>query len=465
MANKDTMMPPPLCVDDYTTNDLDVDITSFRHLLAQSPSSSVAVANVIPPPLSTEELVRIAASKFILSHSTDSSFHLSTATLSGPESESVELTQLLLEAAEKVGGGDLDSALTFLQKCDLSSSPSGTPIQRLVFYYSRALRLRIDREIGGSIATKEQSSSPSLDLYKVVMTPSFRLIELHRKIPFAQVAQFAGIQSIVEHVEKSRNIHVIDFGIRNGHQWTILMQALASRKRRRVKHLKITAVATLGKHLIEQTGNRLLSFAQGMNLSCSFHVVMVNDLTELTRNHFEIEPEEALAVLAEYIVNTLTKPADRIDSVIRAIRNLYPTVMVVTEVEVNMNSPIFVNRFVESLFFASAYFDCFEDCMDRCEEARVYGESMLFGEGSKVVVAVEGDERFTRNMKADVWRVYFKRVGMVEAAMSQSSLYQAELVAKKVPCWSQCAVSTDEKSLIVSWKGTPILSVTAWRFS
>ncbi|CAN0855456.1 DELLA protein RGL2 [Linum grandiflorum] len=446
MANKDIMILPSLCVDDYSPNDFDIDV-------------DVEITSLAQRTLSIEELVRIAASKFILSHSHDSSFHLSTTTLSEPESESVELTQLLLEAAEKVGSGDLQSAQTFLQKCDLASSPSGTPIQRLVFYYSRALRLRIGREIGG-ISTGEQSS-PSSDLYKVVMTPSCKSVEFHSKIPFSQVAQFAGIQTIVEHVEKFRSIHVIDFGIRNGNQWAILMQALASRKRRRLKHLKITAVATFGKHLIEQTGTRLLSFAQEMKLSCSFHVVMVRDLAELRRGHFEIEPEEAVAVLAQYIVNTLTEPVGRIDSVIRAIRSLYPTVMVVTEVEVNTNSPIFVNRFVESLFYASAYFDCFEDCMDRCEEARVYGESMLFGEGSKVVVE---EERFIRSMKADVWRVYFKRVGMMEAGLSPSSLYQAELVAKKVPCWRQCTVGRNGKSLVVGWKGTPIISLTAWKF-
>ncbi|CAN1281522.1 DELLA protein RGL2 [Linum perenne] len=444
-----------LCVDDYSIN---LDNTGIIDAL------QITIADDDSPPgssgLSIENLVRIAASKFIRSHSDDSSFHHFTP-LSRSESEGVDLTQILLEAAERVGNGQLDGAETFLQQCDLLSSASGTPIQRLVYYYSRALRVRIDREIGGN-ESKEQSS---FDLYKLVMTPSFRFVEFHKKVPFAQVAQFAGIQSIVEHVERSKKIHVIDFGIRNGHQWTILMQALASRKRRRVSHLKITAVATSGKHLVEQTGQRLISFAQGMNLSCSFHVVMVQDLTELTRDHFEIEPEEVVAVLAEYIVNTLTKPVERLDTIIRAIRSLYPTVMVVTEMEVNMNSPVFVNRFVESLFFSSVYFDCFEDCMDRHDASRIYGESMLFGEGSKMVVGIEGEERFIRSMKADVWRVYFRRMGMVEAILSESSLYQAELVAKKVASWRACTVGINEKSLIIGWKGTPILSVTAWKFS
>lgn len=37
--------------------------------------------------------------------------------------------------------------------------------------------------------------------------------------------------------------------------------------------------------------------------------------------------------------------------------------MVVNEPKINTALPSFVNRFVESLFYFSAYFDCLEACM------------------------------------------------------------------------------------------------------
>ncbi|CAI0467013.1 unnamed protein product [Linum tenue] len=139
--------------------------------------------------------------------------------------------------------------------------------------------------------------------------------------------------------------------------------------------------------------------------------------------------------------------------------------MVVTEVEGNQNSVAFVSRFVETLFFASAYFDCLEKCLGGQDEPlRGFAESTLMGEGSKIVLAIEGPERIIRNMKVDVWRTYFQRFGMAEAKLSSSSLYQAELVAKRLPSWSPCTVGMDGKSLIVGWKGMPIKSVTAWKF-
>ncbi|TXG71588.1 hypothetical protein EZV62_000167 [Acer yangbiense] len=100
-------------------------------------------------------------------------------------------------------------------------------------------------------------------------------------------------------------------------------------------------------------------------------------------------------------------------------------------VSANHNSLVFVNRFIEALFFFNAYFDCLESCMKHNDSQRMIIESMFFGEGITNIVATEGEERKVRNVKLDVWRAFFTRYGMEEAEMSMSSLYQADLVMKK----------------------------------
>ncbi|CAI0626620.1 unnamed protein product [Linum tenue] len=442
--------------------------SSFQSGAIEDPPQSMLPVGAA---LSVEDLVRIAASQFVGSHSNHHDVMMSSGafhdvTLSEEESESVELTRILLEAAENAADRQFDTAGALLQRCHVRSSPAGNPIQRLVFYYSRALTDRIDRETGRTASSRDVAREQSSDLYKAVMTPSIQLAEFHRRIPFSQVAQFAGIQAIVEHLEGSRCIHVVDLAIKNGQQWTILMQALASRPtRRRVQRLKITAVSTVGEQRIEQMGNGLVGFAEGLGLPCVFESVVVPDLAQLSRAHVRIESGQSVAVMAEYVFNTLAEPLDRLDSLIRAVRSLKPCVVVVGEVEGNMNSPVFVNRFVESLFYASAFFDCMEDCMGRDEPTRKYGEATLFGESSKIVSAIDGRERIVRSMKVDVWRTYFRRMGMVEEEMSPLSLYQANLVARKVPCWKPCTVKMNGKGLMVGWKGTKINSVTAWSFT
>ena len=114
---------------------------------------------------------------------------------------------------------------------------------------------------------------------------------------------------------------------------------------------------------------------------------------------------------------------NRIENIMRVIRVMNPCLMVVSEIEANHNSPIFVNRFIEVLFFFGAYFDCIATCMKQNCKNREIIESMFFGEGIRNMVAAEGEERKIRHVKFDVWRAFFVRYGMEEAEFSMSSLY------------------------------------------
>ncbi|CAN1161622.1 DELLA protein GAI1 [Linum perenne] len=293
------------------------------------------------------------------------------------------------------------------------------------------------------------------------------LLEFYEKLPFGQVTNFAAIQAVVDSVANATRIHIVDFNIKNGEQWTIFMQALISRPEENpVEHLKITSIGTMYKDMLEETGQRLTEFAEAMAFPFSYKVIMVEDLMELKEDMLEIDfEEESVAVLSEHMFSTLISSVEKMDYVMKVIRKMKPCVMVMTEVEANNNSPLFVNRFVEALFFGGAFFDCLEVCMERDNPHRMFVESTIYGEAVKIVVANEGEERGVRNVKMDAWRAYFGRFGMVEADLSFSCVYQAELVAKKFPSWKSCTVEVVGKSLIVGWKGTPIHSVTAWNLT
>ncbi|CAN1806559.1 DELLA protein GAI1 [Linum perenne] len=320
------------------------------------------------------------------------------------------------------------------------------------------LRERIDRETGKE--TLEESAS----FHKILMPPKECFLDFYEKVPFGKVSEFTAIQAVVDSVANATRIHIIDFNVKNGEQWTIFMQALVSREENPVDHLKITAIGTMGKDLLEETGKWLTGFAETMALSFSFKLIMVEDFMDLEEDMFEVDCNETVAILAEYILTTLISPIEKLDYVMKVMRHLNPCVMVVTEVESNQNSAVFVNRFIETLFYTSAFFDCLEVCMDRDSPHRTFAESRIFGQGVRIVVATEGEERVIRSVKMDTWRDYFRRSRMEEADLSFSCLYQAELVAKKFPSWRFCTVDMDRKSLIVRWKGTPIHSVTAWKF-
>ncbi|KAK3188527.1 hypothetical protein Dsin_028088 [Dipteronia sinensis] len=407
--------------------------------------------------LSTEEIMRL---RMLCPCSATLLISLSLA-YPNEEIRDVELAEFLLASAEKVGHQQYDRATRLLNQCDYSSSPKGNPVQRVVYYFSDALRDKINRETGRIELVKKQT----FDVDLAMMSPNPTTLACHEELPFGMVTQFAGIQAIVENVAEAKRIHMIDLAVRNGVQWTVLMQALASRFESPVELLKITAIGDTARDLIEDTGKRLTSFAQSMNLPFSFNIVMVSDMLDVKEDMFEIDhAEERVAVYAQFFLRSFIVLPNRLENIMRVIRNINPCIMVVTEVEANHNSPVFVNRFIEALFFFSAYFDCLESCMKHNDTHRTILESMFFSEGITNIVATEGEERKIRNVKLDVWRAFFARYGMEEVDMSMSSLYQADLLMKKFDRWNSCTMNMDGRSLMTGWKGTLMHSLSVWKF-
>lgn len=421
--------------------------------------------------LSTEEIIRVAGARFIqfstqasnfpytLSHS----FEWSFLGLTEREIRDVELVEFLLASAEKVGCQQFECAIKLLNQCYCLSSNTGNPVQRLVYYFSEALQEKIDRETG-RFTSNGFGKNQSFDIDEAMRSLNPTNLAFHLGIPFAQLAQFSGVQAIVENASEAKKIHIIDIGIKNGVQWTILMQALASRNDCPLELLKISAVGTTSKHLIESTGKRLLSFAQTLNLPFSFKIVMVSDMLDLKEDHFELDADETAAVYSEFALRAMISKPNQLESLMRVIKNINPCVMVVTEVEANHNSPAFVNRFIEALFFFGAYFDCLEDFMKGDDVNRTITESLYFGQGIKNILAADGEERKIRNVKIDVWRAFFARFGLVEAELSTASLFQAKLLVNKFSCGSSCTLNMNGKCLLIGWKGTPLQSFSVWKF-
>nr|KYP47582.1 DELLA protein RGL1 [Cajanus cajan] len=419
--------------------------------------------------MSTEEIIRVAGARYVQysAHWNDSfcipmhPYGLDLGGLSEEENRDVELAQFLLGAAERVGCQQFERANRLLLHCQWNASASATPVQRVIFHFARALRERIDKEIGritvnGSEKNEERELLQKMDT-NVALT-------CHQKIPFNQVMQLTGIQAIVEHVARETKIHLLDLEIKRGVHCIALMQALTERQDCTVKLLKITAIGLNEcKTKIEETCKRLASFAESLNLPFSYKTVFVNDMEEIRDDHFEIEEDEAVAVYSPYFLRCMVARPYCMENLMRVIRNIKPVIMIVLEVEANHNSPSFVTRFIEALFFYSAFFDCLETCIKHEIESRMTIEEVL-SEGIRNIVAMEGRERTVRNVKINVWRRFFARYRMVETGFSESSMYQAELVAKEFAFGKFCTIDKNGKCLIVGWKGTPMHSISAWRF-
>ncbi|PON72385.1 GRAS transcription factor [Trema orientale] len=438
--------------------------------------------------LSTEEIIRIAGSMYIQFYNSQETndvvqyhdfytpmhpFGYALSGLSQGETRDVELVHLLLAAAEKVGYQQYDRATRLLRSCQHLASSRANPVERVVFLFAESLREKIDKENGNSTRRISTSNCTTDTIVRkrnnteIAYGLSTNIISVtcHQQLPFLHVLQFPAIQAIVESFESETKLHVIDLEIRSGTQWTGLMQELAGRndQDRPLELLKITAVGkTQNEVKMKETQNRLMNLAEFLNIPFSFKPVILSDMEDINEALFETEEDEALAVYSSLLLRMMISRPRCLEKLMRVITSLKPSIMVVIEVEANLNSPSFANRFIEALFFYGAFFDCFETCIKQ-EEFKTTMEEIL-SMGIRNIVATENGERVNRSVSVGVWRAFFERYRMVEMKLSDSSLYQASLVAKRFGCGSSLGVERSGKCLMVGWKGTPIHSLSAWKF-
>ncbi|KAL1350918.1 hypothetical protein HN51_014887 [Arachis hypogaea] len=428
--------------------------------------------------LSTEEIMRVAGARYVhySAHWNDDfcipmhPYGLDLGNLSEEENRDVELAQFLLAAAERVGCRQFERASRLLLHCQWNSDVIANAAQRVIFHFAEALRERIKKETGRVMEvvmssyydTQNQNQNEETEMIRKMSVNES--LKCHQKLPFNQVMQFPGVQAMVENLAFETKIHLIDLQIRSGVQCTALMQAMAERKECCVESFKVTAIGTCAeKKKIEGTGQRLTSFAESLNLPFSYKAIIVTDLAEIKLDDFDVDDDEGVAVYSAYFLRTLVSRPNCLENLMLVIRNIKPSIMIVLEIDSNHNSPSFVNRFIDALFYFSAFMDCLETCLKEDSECRMAVEAVCAA-GIRNIVAAEGKERTVRNVKLDVWRRFFARYKMVETGFSESSLYQANLVAKEFTFGKFCSVDKNGKSLIVSWKGAPMHSLSAWKF-
>lgn len=417
--------------------------------------------------LSANQKIELAAENFIhfnsgtreKNHSAVSHTHASTiSNLSTDDTKDIQLVQDLLSCAEKVCSQQYDCASKLLEGCSKLSLSRMNVIQRLVYYFTDALCEKIDRETG-RLNGKGEVYNVSHDSIAKISA----IAAIYQKLPLSQIIQFPGIQIVAGHVSKSRKVNIIDLNICCGVQQMILLQTLAARSDCPLQHVKITALAINSDPMTEEAGARLRSLAEFLNLGFSFHVISLDYVLDHQQNPLDMDPEETVVVHAAFALRHMISDQNRLETLMRVIRNMNPSLMIISEAEANVNSPVFVNRFVEALFFYGAYFDYVEACLDNDGERKAL-ESGLLIPAIRNIVAAEGKERKYRVVSIDVWRAFFSRFGMVETELSESASSHANSVLEKFDCRDSCSLCMNGNCLVVSWKETPMYSLSAWRF-
>ncbi|GAU40991.1 hypothetical protein TSUD_92160 [Trifolium subterraneum] len=350
------------------------------------------------------------------------------------EERGLYLIHLLLTCANHVADCNLENANVTLEQISMLASPDGDTMQRIAAYFTEALADRILKAWPGL--------HKALNSTRMVMVSEEILVQklFFELFPFLKVAYILTNQAIIEAMEREKMIHIIDLNAAEPAQWIALLQVLSTRPEG-PPHLRITSVHQK-KEVLDQIAHRLIEEAERLDIPFQFNPV-VSKLENLEFEKLRVKTGEALAISSILQLHTLLalddetmkrksplllKPSNGIhlqrfhpmdqttlgdllekdmvngytrslestssspasinmESFLKALWNLSPKVMVVTEQDSNHNGSTLMDRLLEALYSYAALFDCLESTVPRTSLERLRVEKMLFGDEIKNIIA------------------------------------------------------------------------------
>ncbi|KAG8391619.1 hypothetical protein BUALT_Bualt01G0206200 [Buddleja alternifolia] len=356
----------------------------------------------------------------------------------------------LYKTAELVQTGNLVLAQGILARLNHQLSPIGKPFHRAAFYCKEALQLLLNTNNNNN----NPSSPPFSLIFKIGAYKSFSEIS-----PLIQFANFTCNQALLEVLEGFESIHIVDFDIGYGGQWSSLMQELALRNGG-PPALKITALASSSTHdqlELGLTRENLIQFASEINIAFEFEAMSIDSLNSGSWSlpPFHVSENEAIAV--NLPVGCLANYQLSIPLVLRFVKQLSPRIVVSIDRGCDRTDLPFANHIIHAL---QSYSNLLEslDAVNVNMDALQKIERFLIQPGLEKIVT----GRFRSPEKTQHWRSVFLSSGFTPVTFSNFTESQAECVVKKTPVRG-FQVEKRQSSLVLCWQRKELISASAWR--
>ncbi|KAG1364267.1 Scarecrow-like protein 18 [Cocos nucifera] len=392
--------------------------------------------------------------------------------------------QLLISCAELIHCGDLPTARRTASLISTAASPYGDSADRLTHQFARALSLRLD-----GLARLASSASPSVTSSESLQSS---YLSLNQVTPFLRFVHLTANQAILETLDASRRIHILDFDTSHGVQWPPLLQAIAERSNADgPPSIRITGTGTdLG--VLCRTGDRLQTFARSLGLQFQFHPLLLpigstnttspssststsilsttTTTTNLTSSSFQLHPGETLAVNCVLFLHKLLQDGRNEDdgsrelrAFLQAVKAMNPTVVTVAEREATHNSPIFLQRFMEALDYYTVVFESLEATLPPRSQERLAVEQVWLGREIEDIIAREGERRRERHERFARWEGLMRGAGFSNLPLSPFALSQAKLLLRLHYPSEGYQLQMLGDSIFLGWQNKALFSVSSWR--
>lgn len=370
-----------------------------------------------------------------------------------PDSPHDGVKHLLIKCAEALSDDRINEFQYLVQEGRCVVSIHGDPIQRLGAYM-----------LEGLVARHEASGT---NIYKALKCrePENRELLSYMRIlydicPYFKFGYMAANGAIAEALRREDRIHIIDFQIAQGTQWTTLIQALAARPGG-PPHVRITGISQ-GDNL-QMVGKILRDMSRKFNIPFEFNRLAV-PCERVTKEMLEIRAGEALAV--NFTLQLHHTPDESVDvnnprdGLLRMVKRLSPKVMTLVEQESNTNTSPFLTRFTETMDYYSAMMESIDDSLARESKERIGVEQHCMGKDIVNMIACEGKERVERHELLGKWRSRLCMAGFKPCPLSS---YVNSVIRKLMATYSdKYTLVEKEGALLLGWKGRSLISASAW---
>lgn len=357
------------------------------------------------------------------------------------------IIEQLFKAAELIKAGNLELAHGILARLNQQLSPTGKPFQRAAFYFKEAFQLLLHSNGNNSSLT----FSPTGLLLKIGAYKSFSEIS-----PVLQFANFTCNQALLEAVEGFDRIHIIDFDIGLGGQWSSFMQELALRNGG-APDLKITAFVSPSHHdeiELSFTQENLKQYAGEINMSFELEILSLESLNSAS---WPQPLRDCEAIVVNMPIGSFSNCPSYLPLAIRFVKQLVPKIVVTLDRSCDRTDAPFPQHLIFALQSYSGLLESLDAVNVHPDVLQMIEKYYLQPAMEKLVLSRHGLQERTLP-----WKNLLLSSGFSPLTFSNFTESQAECLVQRTP-GKGFHVEKKQSSLVLCWQRKDLISVSTWR--
>ncbi|KAK4338276.1 hypothetical protein RND71_042763 [Anisodus tanguticus] len=359
----------------------------------------------------------------------------------------------IFQASELLLAGQFSNAQMILARLNQQLTPVGKPSRRAAFYIKEALQLPFLLPCTSTFLPP-RNPSPFDCVLKMDAYRAFSEIS-----PLIQFMNFTSNQAILEALGDAEQIHIIDFDIGFGAQWSSFMQELPS-SNRKATSLKITAFASPSTHHSVEIGimhESLTQFANDAGIRFELEVINLDSFDPKSYPLSSLRSSECEAIAISFPIWSISSCPFAFPSLLHCMKQLSPKVVVSLERGCEHTELPLKHHLLHAL----QYYEILLASIDAANLTPDVGKKI---ERSLLQPSIENMilGRLRSPDRMPPWRNLFASAGFSPVAFSNMTEIQAECVVKRTQVGG-FHVEKRQMSLVLCWKQQELLSAVTWR--